>query len=126
MTVSLDGTLTHPIGDTLEFVFVQDVSVKSLTPLRGSKAGGYPVFVFGNNFINTSSIGCLFNDMRSRGTFVSTSTVVCSAPSWAGRALLASNAVRVEVTVNGYDYSASGVMFQYYDTCEAGGFCLGM
>ena len=125
MTVSLDGSLIHPVEDILQFYFLPDTSVSSIVPKRGSKVGGYPVFIIGSNFVNTSSLGCLFDDMRSRGIYVSASTVLCLAPAWAGRAQLASNSVQVEVTLNGYDYSDSRMLFDYYDGCEAGGFCLG-
>ena len=51
----------------------------------GDVAGGYPVFLLGNNFVNTSALGCRFADLRTRGIFVSNHTILCLAPSTIGQ-----------------------------------------
>eukprot|EP01035_Chromulina_nebulosa_P017309 gene17309-22850_t len=124
VSVVSDGTLVYTSTSTLQFLFTPDVSVDKITPEFGYTAGDYPVIVFGSNFLNTSSLGCLFGDMKSRGVFLSNTSLLCLAPSPLGRALYASyNAVPVEVTNNGYDYSNSNITFQYSEPCDAGFFC---
>ena len=51
----------------------------------GDVAGGYPVFLLGNNFVNTSALGCRFADLLTRGIFVSNHTILCIAPSTIGQ-----------------------------------------
>lgn len=82
--------------------------------------------MFGSNFLNTSSLGCLFGDMKSRGFYLTNSSMLCLAPSPIGRAAYKSYSnVPVEVTVNGYDYSNSNITFLYNEPCDVGFFCPG-
>ena len=126
VTLTSDGTLLHKPEDTLEFLYTADVSVDKITPPFGYTAGGYAVFVFGSNFLNTTSLGCSFADMKSRGIYLSNTSLICLAPSPLGRSELASNLVSVEVTVNGYDYSESKIRFKYSEPCDPGFFCPGL
>ena len=126
ITVVAEGTRLHAEDNFLEFVFTPDVSVDKITPEFGYTSGGYPVFVFGSNFINTTFLGCRFGDMLSRGIFLSNTTIVCLAPSPLGRSELASKSVNVEVTVNGVDFSESRIAFDYSEPCDEGWFCPGM
>jgi hypothetical protein len=125
VTITLEGTPLHAIEDTLQFAYVPDASVDKITPESGYTAGDYPVFVFGSNFINTSSLICGFADMRSRGVFLSPHSVLCLAPSPIGRSLLANGSVAVSISNNGYDFSDSSVYFTYSQPCDAGFFCPG-
>jgi hypothetical protein len=127
VTVSLDGTLTHPIDNTLQYVFLPDASVDSIVPTKGAQSGGYPVFIVGNNFVNVSSLLCLFGDRKARGIFISINSIVCLAPSVIGRALLVEKMLPLEISMNGYDYTESQITFSYNkETSEAGGFFDGM
>lgn len=127
VSVLSDGVMIHPPGTSLQFAYVGDVSVQKIFPDFGYTAGEYTVFVFGNNFVNTTSLGCRFADMESRGIFLSNESIVCLAPSPLGRSAINDyTRVRVEVTVNGLDYSDSGNLFAYREPCEAGFFCPGL
>eukprot|EP01038_Epipyxis_sp_PR26KG_P007209 gene7209-9837_t len=124
--VETDGILTHPPGTYLEFLFAPDVSVDKITPSFGYTAGQFPIFVFGSNFFNTTSIGCKFADMRSRGIYLTNTSIICLSPSPLGRQELPSSVVNVDVTLNGLDYSDSGITFNYSEPCDQGFFCPGM
>jgi hypothetical protein len=127
VTVLLDGVPVHDEMNSLQFLFTADVSVDKVSPSFGYTSGEYPVFVFGSNFLNTSSLGCRFADMDTRGIYINNNSLVCVAPSPLGRmALKSPGAVTVEVTLNGQDYSESGVFFAYSEPCDQGFFCPGM
>jgi hypothetical protein len=127
VAVILDGILLHPPDKALNFLFTSDVSVDLIFPNVGYTAGEFPILVFGSNFLNTTSLGCQFADMKSRGVFLSNSSLMCLLPSPLGRtALFDLSNVTVEVTVNGYDYSDSGVIFSYSQPCDQGFFCPGL
>ena len=127
--VSLIGNSVplNAANNTLEFMYAPDVSVDKITPEFGYTSGDFPVFVFGSNFVNTSSLGCRFADMKSRAIYLSNNSLVCLSPSPIGRPELKDvKNVPVEVTVNGYDFSESRVMFSYSEPCDQGFFCPGM
>ena len=64
--------------------------------------------------------------MKSRGLYLSNVSIVCLSPSPLGRAALANiDQIAVEVTINGLDYSESGVLFKYSEPCDQGYFCAG-
>lgn len=122
-----DGIPLHPLNQSLDFLYVADISVDKITPEFGYTAGEFPVIVFGSNFLNTTSLGCMFGDMKSRGIFLSKDAILCLSPSPLGRPLLADlDNVPVEVTVNGFDYSQSNISFAYSQPCDKGFFCPGM
>lgn len=122
-----DGVPLHPRNESLAFVYVPDVSVVQVTPAFGYTAGEFPILVLGSNFINTSSLGCQFADMKSRAVFLSTTSLVCLLPSTLGRPELANQKnITVEVTVNGFDYSESKLPFAYSEPCDQGFFCPGL
>ncbi|KAJ1432765.1 hypothetical protein B484DRAFT_394815, partial [Ochromonadaceae sp. CCMP2298] len=118
-----DGALLHPQNSSLQFLYAPDVSVDKITPEFGYTSGDSPVFVFGSNFINTTSLGCKFGDMMSRGVFLTNLSILCLTPSPLGRSELANLQIPVEVTINGYDFSESNVQFRYSEPCDAGFFC---
>ena len=126
ISIVSEGTRLHSADNYLEFMYNPDVSVDKITPEFGYTSGGYPVFVFGSNFVNTTFLGCKFGDMKSRGIFLSNSSVICLAPSPLGRAALRSITVKVDVTINGVDYSENGIEFDYSEPCDEGWFCPGM
>ena len=103
VTILHDNTPLHPPEQSLEFLYTADVSVSKVYPPSGYTSGGYAVFIFGSNFLNTTSLGCSFADMKSRGIYLSNTSMICLAPSPLGRSKFASNFVSVEVTVNGFD-----------------------
>jgi hypothetical protein len=44
-------------SETLQFLYTADISVDKITPQFGYTSGEFPIFVFGSNFLNTSSLG---------------------------------------------------------------------
>ena len=127
ISVLLDGSHIHSDQTNLQFLYVPDVSVDKITPEFGYTSGQYPVLVFGSNFLNSTALGCRFSDMLSRGVFLTNNSIVCLAPSPLGRSELSDySKVTVEITVNGYDYTDSGVTFKYSEPCDQGFFCPGM
>ena len=127
VSVVNDGRLLSTQDAYLNFLYTADVSVDKISPSFGYTSGEFPVFVFGSNFLNTTSLGCRFADMNSRGIFLNNNSIICLAPSPLGRPELHSLLnVPVEVTVNGLDYSQSGVEFKYTQPCDLGFFCPGM
>jgi hypothetical protein len=127
LSVVIDGYEIPAQDILLEYAYYVDVSVSYVTPSIGSILGGYPVYVTGQNFINSTSLGCRFADMESRGIFISTSIMVCICPSQVGKMRLYDPYhVTVEVTVNGFDYSESDIEFTYNpNICDEGSYCLG-
>jgi hypothetical protein len=127
VSVSLDGSTVQYTQNTLQFDFIDDATVSRINPVRGDIIGGYPVFVVGNNYVNSSSLACKFGDLNTRGIYVTKNTVVCLAPSTIGKALVLAIPVAVEVTNNGYDFSANDIMFTYNkEACAAGVYCADM
>lgn len=122
-----DGIPIHPPESALEFRYVPDVSVYHMYPNFGYTSGDIPIFVLGNNFLNTSSLGCKFADMPSRAVFINNNTLICILPSTIGKMQLHDlSIVPVEVTVNGLDYSESNKTFAYRQPCDKGFFCPGI
>ena len=121
-----DGALLHPTHQSLQFLYAADVSIDKITPESGYTSGDFPVFIFGANFLNTTGLGCRFADMLSRGIFLSNVSVLCLAPSPIGRPDLARlDSITVEVTLNGLDYTDSGVLFAFKEPCDQGFYCPG-
>jgi hypothetical protein len=126
ITIVAEGSRLHAQDNFLEFLYTPDVSVDKISPPFGYTSGGYPVFVFGTNFINTTFLGCKFNDMLSRGVFLSNTSILCLAPSPLGRSEIRTEYVGVDVTLNGVDYSENHIPFLYSEPCDEGWFCPGM
>ncbi|CAM9092103.1 unnamed protein product, partial [Ectocarpus fasciculatus] len=126
VSVEMDGNMYNELDGRLEFVFYPDPSVDKISPPFGYTAGGYPVFIFGSNIVNTTALGCKFADMYSRGMFISNTTMVCLGPSPLGRSELRNDSVAVEITLNGYDYTTNSIQFIYSEPCDEGFFCPGL
>jgi hypothetical protein len=89
-----------------------------VSPSSGSRSGGTVVTVFGANFVDSDSLACRFGASRVvSAAFVSPSRLECAAPSWHSSA-----AVTVEVSMNGVDFTAEGVVFQYFSQPEVASF----
>lgn len=126
VTLFAEGVVIKNASSSLQFAFVPDVSVDKIFPRDGFVGGDKLILVFGSNFLNTTSLGCSFADMKSRGIFISSTVVGCMSPSPIGRSLLKNNDyIPVEITTNGYDYSNSNVSFRYTNPCSEGSFCVG-
>ena len=86
------------------------VWVSSLTPLLGPVEGGTRLTVLGSHFRETSTLRCRFEESSATvvARFVDSSEVECATPAASG-----SGSRVVEVSMNGQQFSASGVAFTY-------------
>ena len=113
-SVPVDVTLNahdFSIG-AVGFSYQHPVTVASVYPSVGPVVGGTVVAVHGSNFVDASSLACVFGDeAASTGRWVSSSTVECVAPPSEGSA---ETSVAVAVTNNGADFIVTeGITFQY-------------
>ncbi|KAF0687226.1 Aste57867_20988 [Aphanomyces stellatus] len=107
----------------LSFAFLAEMEVRVITPLKALVTGQLPVFVNGVNFVNSSALACRFGDLVASATYVSPGFLVCIAPSRVGNLLAPLGLVPFDVTNNGVDYTASGILFEYIDACPPTRFC---
>ena len=107
----------------MQFLFTEDVTVRRIHPERGLYTGYTPVFVSGNNFENVTSVACKFGSRISRATFISRTMLSCIAPSRATDIPNSAMKVSFEITLNGIDYTDSGLEFEYLSNCPPGHFC---
>ena len=95
-----------------QFIYEEDPKVEYLTPCKGPLTGGTLVTVFGRGFSTSSAAAttsrCLFNDTAVEASLVSSTTLLCRAPL-----ALYEGFVEVEVTHNLYDYSSTGILYEY-------------
>jgi len=101
-----------------QFLYVNEPSVLRTVPEEGKVDGGNPVFVVGTNFVNTTALGCKFGNLVSRATIISKNSLVCIAPS-----VPSDRTVSVTVTLNGLDYTSSGVSYKFKEMCKKGHYC---
>ena len=108
------------------YTYVDVWSVSTITPTYGFASGGTLVTVTGSNFLNTSTLSCIFENATSnssisvQATYVDANTLVCPTPAMA-MAMAHSNdedlvsAVSVDVTVNGQDVEANSTSLRLYN-----------
>jgi hypothetical protein len=119
-------------SDGVRFAYLAAAEVRTLGPKAGPVSGGTAVTVTGSNFVRDAT-SCRFGPYAGAvvaASFVSSGVVVCvsptaqapadmvaaaGGPAAAAAALLAAQTApaAVEVSVNGVDFSASGVQFEY-------------
>ena len=110
------------------YTYVDVWSVSTITPTYGFASGGTLVTVTGSNFLNTSTLSCIFENATSnssisvQATYVDANTLVCPTPAMAmAMAMAHSNdedlvsAVSVDVTVNGQDVEANSTSLRLYN-----------
>ena len=107
----------------LQFLYDRDASVQKLYPNRGLHTGQVPVFVRGSNFVNSTSLKCSFGDLKVRALFLKPTLVMCMAPSRVAGSVRVTGPVPVEVANNGADFTTSGVLYDYLETCPARHYC---
>ena len=94
----------------LSLTFAADSVVKSIYPSLGSVTGGTEVVFRGERFIVSDTLQCRFGIKVVVALFVSATELVCQSPPMRTPAT-----VLVEVSVNGRDFSRSGVAFRYHE-----------
>jgi hypothetical protein len=70
-------------------------------------AGGYNVLLRGTNFFTPTTMFCRFGLHVVTASFATATQVQCIAPA------AELSTVNVEVSMNGYDYSASGITYTF-------------
>jgi hypothetical protein len=105
--------------DRVPFRYQQRARVTAIAPVGGSDRGGAIVKVTGFHFINSRDLSCRFGGDSSgaipvAARWVSRTTLRCIAPPY-GAAVegAAGAAVPVEVSTNGRDFTADGLLFTY-------------
>ena len=117
--VSNDGEELSTSGVPL--TFTAQLRVSSLSPHTGPTGGGTQLSVSGFGFSNSSSLKCRFQVGARRGTqtpavmpvaatYVSATKLTCITPAQPV------GGVVVEVSLNGQDFTADGLVFQYRPT----------
>jgi hypothetical protein len=87
-----------------------DHSVISLiNPVSGPAIGGTVVQVKGINFINTPELACKFGNVVVPAVFLLSVEILCTTP------LHIMGSFPVEVTLNGADFTTSGIDYFFYD-----------
>jgi hypothetical protein len=93
------------------FSFEAPVLLRRASVTRGPETGQNLITIFGENFKNSPSLACRFDDATTKthmpAKFVTNSQIRCSAPSHAPAV------VKIFVTVNGADYSTQHIDYQY-------------
>jgi hypothetical protein len=99
----------------VEYYYYKDSVVKDMLPHSGVVVGGTNVHVSGAWFKYMPEYGvvphCKFGDKIVRGDFDSTVRIVCKAPP--GTEL--GTPMAFEVSMNGVDWTDTGMKFSYYD-----------
>ena len=101
----------------IDFTFQADASVSSLYPTHGPERGMTLVTVYGNHFVNSHSLGCRFETIRTKmHQYVSSTEVVCFAPD--SRRLGRPASVKVEITNNNQTFTTNAVRY-FFDASVA-------
>ena len=116
--------LEDEAGATAQFEYVPEPVIHATTPSRALEAGLTPIYISGENFINSSSLTCAFGSARANATYISNSTILCVAPFYSGldAAIDGLKSVQVRVATNGHDFSLSSTPFDF-TVCPHGSFC---
>jgi hypothetical protein len=95
----------------LTYSYERFVEVQNVNPSRGVVEGGTSVLVEGYRFKNTTDAGtlkCKFGASVVDARYISETQLLCASPP------RSAGVVDVEVTTNGYDYSWTGIEYEYY------------
>ena len=112
--------------EELSYEYTREAQVLSLSPISGRNSGGYTVIVRGTGFVDRGAadgdVGggdvsvtgdglagavCRFGQVSVPAQFVNDTALSCVAPRHYAAA------VPLEVALNGLDFSASGVLFEF-------------
>ena len=83
-------------------------SVDRVHPVAGVRGGGTLVTVFGSGFVGDAAMVCRFATVAVPARMLTPRQLECTSPLPA-----VAGYVAVEVSMNGQDYSATGVHFEY-------------
>ncbi|CAM9116223.1 unnamed protein product [Choristocarpus tenellus] len=112
-TISPTSTVTD-----FEFMYIDPPSIVSVLPSRGFQSGGTKVYVSGQSYMSSEALTCRFTDPLtgtvaiSAAQFLSSSSLTCITPEWISGSL-EELTVLLDITINGVDYTSSGLTFSY-------------
>ncbi|RYY34397.1 hypothetical protein EON62_03345, partial [archaeon] len=89
------------------FTYLPDPVVYDMIPDIGSVRGGTRVRLVGDNFVASTTAACRFGTSVVRLVWVDGSTALCVTPA------SSSGTARVEVSMNGVDFFATGFAFRF-------------
>ena len=84
-------------------------AVTAVNPVSGPVVGGTVVNIKGVNFVHDGALACKFGDVLVPARFLTSTEVMCTTP------LHTAGAYPIEVTLNGMDFTVSGINFMYFD-----------
>ena len=102
---------------SLRSAYVDVPKVITVTPSLGSSYGGDLLRLVGEGFLRTPNLSCRFGRMDEKypkvtpATFESDTDITCETPE-----MRRGGTVWVEVTLNGFDYSESGMGIHCHST----------
>jgi len=64
----------------ITFLYQQDVVVESVMHNRGPASGGSPIFVTGENFVNSTMLSCRIGHSVVRATYLTSGALLCFTP----------------------------------------------
>ncbi|DBA03616.1 TPA: hypothetical protein N0F65_006795 [Lagenidium giganteum] len=106
------------------FQYYMDPAVARIAPVQGLMEGGNPVFVQGRNFLNQSLLACRFGEELVRATYISPSLLSCVSPRQLHNLLPVNGKLSFEVTNNHVDFTKSGLLFGYLQSCPEQQHCM--
>ena len=107
VTVEVTNNGPDYSSNGLVFTYMNDANISSITPTTGPTSGSTLVTVFGNNFVSTALLQCIFGVLKVPATLVTSTQVTCYSPSQPAAAVL------VVVTSNNVDFTNSSAVFVY-------------
>ena len=103
-----------------DFTYTHVHSVHALSPSSGPVRGGTLLLVEGEGFLDVETLSCKFGDILVPAEYVSSSLVRCASPAIGVDAGTSGEVTTVEVSLNGVDFSGSGLEFVYYEDVTLG------
>jgi hypothetical protein len=103
------------IHTKFEYYYYRQPYVQSISPHGSIMTGGTTVLVVGAWFQNKPQYGvkpfCKFGDKIVEGVYLSTVRILCVAPPYP----TPDKIVDFDVSLNGFDFTQSGIQFKYYN-----------
>ena len=105
----LENELSKDRAGPTKFEYVSHPHLDSLIPSTGRLMGGTLVSIFGKNFQRKDTLSCRFGNILVIGSFVNSDVMLCRSPRHPSRY------AEVDVTINGQDFTRSGIKYLYDD-----------
>ena len=95
-------------GSVVAYTYRELAGVDHVHPVAGMRFGGTVVTVYGHGFLGDYAASCRFAGVAVPARLLTAGQLECISPLPA-----VAGYVAVEVTMNGQDYSSTGVHFEY-------------